>query len=67
MLKAIAIFSLGIISCFAFFISGAWLSDSRKGSVVWIAIAAICIIAAIALSGCGTTKALIGACLENKC
>jgi hypothetical protein len=63
MLRVFAIFSLGIIGAGTLFVSGAWLSDSRKGSVIGLVVAVFCILAVLALSGC----AVVDACRQGLC
>lgn len=67
MLRVLAIFSLSIAAAAALFLSGAWLSDSRKGSATGLIVAVFCILAVLALSGCSAVKAVVDACIENKC
>jgi len=64
MLKIFAVFSLSIVAAGGgLFLSGAWLSDSRKGSAIGLIVAVFCIIAIFALSGC----AVFDACRQGLC
>lgn len=66
MLKELAVAAFCIVGFYAFFLSGAWFGETRKGSVAMIVVAVLLVLAALAFSGCAA-KALYHACREGLC
>lgn len=63
-LAAIAIF--GILSLCAVFLSGAWLGDSARASLVALTVAFLLAVCALALAGCAPVT-LYHACRDGLC